>query len=124
MANSSYYRVLCVDRAHSCLRAWKASLTEYGAEVITATHENDAVMQFKGQKGFLRAIIVDHDLSGMGAAGLVARFRESGYVGCVAVTFQELSLIHIRNYTDFRVQGFFHKPFKASMLAPFILANC
>jgi DNA-binding NtrC family response regulator len=113
----NFPRILCVDDNSSLLAALQTSLEHYGFEVVTASDGKDALTQFKAHSGDFGAIVTDHDMPHMNGVALVSSVREIGFKGCIVVMSGRLTVMDLRAYEDYAIGGFFHKPFKADLLA-------
>lgn len=117
----SLSRILCVDDDPSLLVALKTGLEFYGFKVITAPHGVDALTQYKAHAGDFKAIVTDNDMPQMNGWEFVRSVREIGFEGRIVVVSGHLSVESLRQYQDFSISGFFHKPFEMSLLATMLL---
>jgi len=112
-----FSRVLCVDGDASFLLALKRGLERHGFDVITAAHGVDALIRYESHSGDFAALVIDHDMPVMNGLDLTRSVRAMGFEGRIIIMAGNLTSGDLRACQEYKISGFFTKPFDADLLA-------
>jgi DNA-binding NtrC family response regulator len=114
-------RILCVDDNKALLGALRLSLQFRGFEVILSHCRAEALTMLAADKENVTAIISDHGMAGMSGLEFVSFARELGFEGTIVIMSGNLGAAELREYEQFSISGFFHKPFDIDRLAQMLI---